>query len=102
MPLQSGKAFIPSLARLYATNPLAGHRYLLIDSRPRRVVLVLPSSLPVPLLSTTLDTIFNRFQSPTISLVSAPVMAAAAAGVRAALVVDLGWGRGGEKQGEVE
>ncbi len=47
--------------------------------------------MPMPLLTTTLDTIFNRFQSPYISLLSSPVMAAVAAGVRSALVVDLGW-----------
>jgi actin-related protein len=45
----------------------------------------------MPLLSTILDTMFNRFQSPYISLISAPVMCAAAAGVRSALVVDMGW-----------
>ncbi|KAL1889196.1 hypothetical protein Sste5346_009054 [Sporothrix stenoceras] len=66
-------------------------KYLLIDSRPRRMVAVLPPSIPHPLLSTTLDTIFGRFQSPSVSLLSAPVAAAVAAGVRSALVVDLGW-----------
>lgn len=66
-------------------------RYLLIDSRPRRMVAVLPPSIPHPLLSTTLDTIFGRFQSPSVSLLSAPVAAAVAAGLRSALVVDLGW-----------
>ncbi|KAK3372875.1 hypothetical protein B0T24DRAFT_246444 [Lasiosphaeria ovina] len=66
-------------------------RYLLIDSRPRRVVCVLPSDLPIPLLSTALDSLFNRFQSPTVSLLSSPVASAVAAGMRSALVVDLGW-----------
>ncbi|KAI8630843.1 actin-domain-containing protein [Xylariaceae sp. FL1651] len=65
--------------------------YLLIDSRPRRVTLVLPPTLPLPLLSSTLDTIFHRFQAPTISLFSSPVMTALAAGTRSALVIDLGW-----------
>src|SRR5271167_4839021 len=67
------------------------NRYLLIDSRPRKMALVLPSALPRPLLSSILDTIFNNFQSPTISLLSAPVLATVAAGLRAALVVDIGW-----------
>ena len=45
----------------------------------------------MPLLSATLDTLFTRFQTPTISLLSSPVMSAVAAGVRSALIVDLGW-----------
>lgn len=52
---------------------------------------MLPSTLPLPLLSTILDTIFNNFQPPTISLLSAPVLTMVAAGLRAALVVDVGW-----------
>lgn len=66
-------------------------RYLLIDSRPRRMVCVLPSGLPIPHLSAALDTIFGRFQPPTISLLSSPLALAVGAGVRSALVVDLGW-----------
>ncbi|OAA67880.1 actin-related protein [Niveomyces insectorum RCEF 264] len=66
-------------------------RYLMIDSRPRRMVVVLPPGLPIPLISTTLDTLFGRFQSPSVSLSSAPAAAAVAAGLRSALVVDLGW-----------
>lgn len=65
--------------------------YLLIDSRPRKVVLALPPVMPVPLLSVALDTIFSRFQAPIISLLSSPVSTAFAAGVRSALVVDMGW-----------
>lgn len=52
---------------------------------------VLPSSMPLPLLSTLLDTLFDRFQPPTVSLLSAPTTTAVAAGVRSALVIDLGW-----------
>lgn len=55
------------------------------------MALVLPSMLPQPLLSTILDTIFNNFQPPTISLLSSPVLTTVAAGLRAALVVDIGW-----------
>ncbi|KAL2018789.1 hypothetical protein VTK56DRAFT_417 [Thermocarpiscus australiensis] len=66
-------------------------KYMLIDSRPRRMVCVLPSGLPIPLLSTALDTIFSRFQPPTISLLSSPLALAVGAGVRSALIVDLGW-----------
>lgn len=66
-------------------------KYLLIDSRPRRITLVLPPTLPIPLISSVFDTIFNRFQSPSISLLSSPVMSAMAAGIRSALVIDIGW-----------
>lgn len=67
-------------------------RYLLIDSRPRRMVAVLPSGVPVPMLATTLDTLFNRLHAPSVSLLSSAVACAVAAGVRSALVVDMGWG----------
>ena len=66
-------------------------RYLLVDSRPRRMNLVLPSGLPLPLLSAVLDTLFANFQPPTISLMSAPVLTTVAAGLRSALIVDIGW-----------
>ncbi|KAI1213690.1 actin-like ATPase domain-containing protein [Annulohypoxylon truncatum] len=66
-------------------------KYLLIDSRPRRITLVLPPTLPIPLISSVFDTVFNRFQAPTISLLSSPVMSAFAAGSRSALVIDIGW-----------
>ncbi|EQK98887.1 Actin-like protein [Ophiocordyceps sinensis CO18] len=66
-------------------------RYLLIDSRPRRIGLVLDPAVPVPLLSTILDTLFHNFQAPMVSLMSSPTMSAVAGGVRCALVVDMGW-----------
>ncbi|KAI0872782.1 actin-domain-containing protein [Hypoxylon argillaceum] len=66
-------------------------KYLLVDSRPRKFTLILPPTLPIPLLSSTLNTLFHRFQSPTISLLSSPVMAAFAAGTRSGLIIDLGW-----------
>lgn len=67
------------------------HRHLLIDSKPRRIALVIPSLLPLPLLSTTLDLLFNHFQSPMVSLLSSATMSTVSAGLRSALVVDLGW-----------
>ena len=66
-------------------------RYLLTDSRPRRMALVLPSALPLPLLSTILDSLFTNFQPPNISLMSAPVLTTISAGLRAATIVDIGW-----------
>ncbi|KAH6676173.1 actin-domain-containing protein [Plectosphaerella plurivora] len=65
--------------------------HLLVDSRPRRICLVLPPDLPTPLLSTVLDTLFGRFSAPSVSLASSSVMTAVAAGVRSATVVDIGW-----------
>ncbi|KAG9241694.1 actin-domain-containing protein [Calycina marina] len=66
-------------------------KYLLIDSRPRRIALALPSTLPLPLLSTILDSLFTNFQPPNISLVSTPALTTVAAGLRSSLVVDIGW-----------
>ncbi|PHH76473.1 hypothetical protein CDD80_1513 [Ophiocordyceps camponoti-rufipedis] len=66
-------------------------RFLLIDSRPRKMGLVLDPAVPIPLLSAVLDTLFNSFQAPVVSLLSSPTMSAVAAGVRSALVVDMGW-----------
>ncbi|KAK2590153.1 hypothetical protein QQS21_012164 [Conoideocrella luteorostrata] len=66
-------------------------RFLLIDSRPRRIGLVLDSAVPVPLLSALLDTLFTNFQTPIVSLMSTPTMVAVGAGIRSALVVDMGW-----------
>ncbi|KAI1812024.1 actin-like ATPase domain-containing protein [Poronia punctata] len=67
------------------------YKHLILDSKYRRIVLVLPSALPLPLLSSILDTIFYQFHAPTISLLSSPVMTTFAAGLRSALVIDLGW-----------
>ncbi|KAF4777295.1 hypothetical protein HER10_EVM0013178 [Colletotrichum scovillei] len=67
------------------------NKFLLIDSRPRRTSLVLSSSIPLPLLSTTLDVLFHRFQAPIVSLMSTAVTSVVGAGTRSALVVDLGW-----------
>ncbi|MCJ1235363.1 hypothetical protein MMC14_003331 [Varicellaria rhodocarpa] len=67
------------------------NRYLLLDSKSRRILLVLPSLMPHPLLSTILSTLFNNFLVPSITLLSTPVMAMVAAGLRSSLVVDIGW-----------
>ncbi|ODA83759.1 hypothetical protein RJ55_02275 [Drechmeria coniospora] len=77
--------------RLERTLREAFTRYLLIDSRPRKMGLVLDPSVPIPLLSAVLDTLFNNFHVPVVSLMSSPTMSAVAAGVRSALVIDMGW-----------
>ncbi|KAK4187601.1 hypothetical protein QBC35DRAFT_498378 [Podospora australis] len=66
-------------------------KYMLIDSRPRRMVCVLPSGLPIPVLSAALDSLFSRFQPPTISLLSSSIALTVGAGVRSSLIIDLGW-----------
>lgn len=66
-------------------------KYLLLDSKNKRLVLVLPSLLPHSLLSSVLTTIFVKFQTPSITLFSSPTVNVVAAGCRAGLVVDIGW-----------
>lgn len=68
------------------------NKYLLTDAGTSRLVLVLPSVMPHPLMSSVLSTLFGRWRYPSITLLQSPVMTATAAGVRSALVVDLGWG----------
>jgi actin-related protein len=67
------------------------NQFLLTNAGSARLVLVLPSILPHPILSSLLTTFFNRWTYPSITLFPAPAMAAVAAGVRSALVVDIGW-----------
>ena len=66
-------------------------RVLLLDSRSRKAVLVVPSCAPHSLLSKILSLLFENFQIPTITLVPPPTMSAFAAGQRSGLVVDIGW-----------
>ncbi|KAJ5722487.1 hypothetical protein N7488_000522 [Penicillium malachiteum] len=67
------------------------NQYLLTDTGTSRLVLVLPSLMPHPLLSSLLSTLFSRWRFPTITLLPSAPMSATAAGLRSALVVDLGW-----------
>ncbi len=67
------------------------NEYLLTDAGSARLMLVVPSILPHPLLSTVLTTLFNRWKYSSISLLPSPTMAAMGAGVRSALVIDIGW-----------
>ena len=66
-------------------------KYLLTDLKPRRVILVLPPVMPHPLLSTLMSTLFDNFKNSSMSLVPTPVPITIAAGLRAGLVVDVGW-----------
>ncbi|OCL06185.1 actin-like ATPase domain-containing protein, partial [Glonium stellatum] len=69
----------------------ACNKYFLLDPKPRRILLALPPLMPRPLLSTILTVLFGNFQAPSITLLSSPVLSTVAAGLRSALVVDIGW-----------
>ncbi|KAF1931123.1 actin-like ATPase domain-containing protein [Didymella exigua CBS 183.55] len=66
-------------------------KYFLLDSKPRRITLALPPRLPHVLMSKFLDILFKSFHAPSITLMSNPVLSTVAAGLRSALVVDIGW-----------
>lgn len=66
-------------------------KYLLLDAKSRKCVLVLPSLIPRELLGKVVGRLFERFAVPSVQLCSSPVLCAAAAGVRCAIVVDVGW-----------
>ncbi|PGH12003.1 hypothetical protein AJ79_04512 [Helicocarpus griseus UAMH5409] len=67
------------------------NKYLLTDAGSSRLVMVLPSIVPHPLLSSLLSTVFNRWRYPSITLLPCAAMAAISAGLRSALVIDIGW-----------
>ena len=66
-------------------------KYLLLDPKSRRLIVILPSIMPHQLLSNVLHTLFNNFQPPSITFLSPPILSTVAAGCRSGLVVDIGW-----------
>lgn len=66
-------------------------KYLLLDSKSRRLTLLIPSIIPHPLLSSLLNTLFLNFLNPSITLLPIPLVCIPAAGCRSGLVVDIGW-----------
>ena len=66
-------------------------RYLLLDSKTRRLVLILPSVMPHAFISVLLTCLFTNFQIPSITILSVPILSVVAAGLRSGLVVDIGW-----------
>ncbi|KZM24102.1 uncharacterized protein EKO05_0010279 [Ascochyta rabiei] len=66
-------------------------KYFLLDTKPRRITLAIPPRLPHPLITKMLDLLFKSFHAPSITLLSNPVLSTVAAGLRSALVVDIGW-----------
>ncbi|EXJ57293.1 hypothetical protein A1O7_07640 [Cladophialophora yegresii CBS 114405] len=69
----------------------AYNKHLLVDAGAARLVLVLPSLVPHPVLSTILTLFFERWKCASITLLPAPTMVIAGAGLRSGLVVDVGW-----------
>ena len=67
------------------------NNWLLTNAADARLLLILPSLFPMPLLSSVLSLLFERWAFPLITLLPSPTMAAVGAGVRSALVVDIGW-----------
>ena len=65
---------------------------LQLDQKAKKAVLVVPSLLPTPLLEIAVKVLFNHYaQPPAVTLLTTPVLACVGAGLRNALVVDLGW-----------
>jgi actin-related protein len=69
----------------------AYNKHLLVDAGLARLVLVLPSVVPHPVLSAILTMLFERWKYTMITLLPAPTMTIAGAGLRAGLIVDVGW-----------
>lgn len=79
------------MRRTGRSGELTRGRHLLLDSKTRRILLPVPPLFPTRILSAILATIFVHFHPPAVTLMSAPVLATVAAGLRSALVVDVGW-----------
>lgn len=65
--------------------------YLMLDTRTRKVGLILSSQLPKPLLEISLSSLFAALQCPTITLLPVNAMAVVSSGLRSGLVIDIGW-----------
>ena len=66
--------------------------HLQLDQKPRKAVLAVPSLLPTPLLEVALKVLFNHYaQPPSVMLLTTPLLACVGAGLRNALVIELGW-----------
>ena len=66
--------------------------YLQLDPKPRKAALAVESLLPTPLLEIVLKVLFNHHnQPPSVMILTTPILAAVSAGLRHALVIDIGW-----------
>lgn len=67
------------------------NKHLLVDAGTARLVLVVPSLLPHPVLATILQTVFERWAYPSVTLLPIPATTLIAAGLRSGIVVDIDW-----------
>lgn len=77
--------------KIERTIRAAHTNHLLLDQRSRRAVLALPTGLSNPLLHVILRTIFASTAPTSISIWTHPLLHTVSAGLRSALVVDIGW-----------
>lgn len=69
----------------------ANTKYLMLDQRSRRAILALPTGISSPLLYLVLNTFFKSSAPSSIQIWSNPLLSTVSAGLRSALVVDIGW-----------
>ncbi|KAK6351205.1 hypothetical protein TWF718_004375 [Orbilia javanica] len=69
----------------------AYNKHLLIESKSKRLLIILPPIFPTAIQNTLSHLLFLHFQPPAITYLSSPVLSCLAAGLRSALVVDIGW-----------
>lgn len=66
--------------------------HLQLDQKPKKAVLAVPSLFPTPLLEIAMKVLFNHHpQLSFVTILTAPLLACVGAGVRNALVIDVGW-----------
>ncbi|KAL9619096.1 MAG: hypothetical protein Q9160_006272 [Pyrenula sp. 1 TL-2023] len=70
---------------------LAHANHLLTGPGDNRLALVIPSVLPKQIIASILSRLFNRWKYSSIMLLPSPTMATVSAGLRSALVIDIGW-----------
>ena len=66
-------------------------RSLLLDSKARRVVLVLPEVLPRELVAKVLRVLFEGFAVPGVTVLGRGVASCVGAGVRSGMICQIGW-----------
>ncbi|KAF3917954.1 Actin-1 [Dactylellina cionopaga] len=69
----------------------AYNKHLLIESKSKRLLIIIPPVFPLALQNTFSQLLFLHFQPPSITYLPSPVLNCLAAGLRSALIVDIGW-----------
>lgn len=76
----------------WVRDAIINHILVVDDTRKRPWLVAVPSQTPQPLLQTLLTAMFEYMPSPpSISLLTVPVLCTVSAGLRSALVIDIGW-----------